>query len=65
MTNSGSMKKVCGGLKNRPAKQPLPSHKAQNFFLLIFLNGPGIALMGSLQIGTGSALGKLSCVCRS
>ena len=27
--------------------------------LLSFLNGPGIALMGSLQISTGSALGKV------
>ena len=33
--------------------------EAWNFFLLSFFNGPGIVLMGSLQISTGSALGKV------
>ena len=33
--------------------------QSADIFLLSFLNGPGIALLGSLQISIGSALGKV------
>ena len=41
-----------------PPPPPPPARSAE-IFLLSFLIGPGIALMGSLQISTGSGLGKV------
>ena len=48
-----------GGLKKSGYKAALPPCEVRIFFLLSILNGPEIALMGSLQISTGSALGKV------
>ena len=42
------------GEKSGLRSSPSPPREARNFFLL---NGPGIALMVSLQINTGSGLG--------
>ena len=50
------MKKVLGG--GGGAEQSV-CEAAPPRAKLSFLNGPGIALMGSLQISTGSALGKV------
>ena len=49
------------GLKSGATKQllPPPPREAREFFLLSFLDGSGIALMGSLQISTGSGLDKV------
>ena len=58
ITSGGSMKKV-GGLKKLGCKAASPpARSAENFFLSV-LSGPEITLMGSLQISTGSALGKV------
>ena len=50
ITSGGSIKKG-GGLKKSGCKEaPTPHVKRGFFFLLSVLNGPEIALMGSLQV---------------
>ena len=53
------MKKVCVCVGGGWGLKSLSPRKAWRLFLLSFLNGQGIALMGSLQITTGSALRKV------
>ena len=48
------------GLRSSPARAARPPRVARNFFSLGALKWSRIALMGSLQISTGSALGKSS-----
>ena len=47
-------------LRSSPARAARPPRVARNFFSLGALKWSRIALMGSLQISTGSALGKSS-----
>ena len=57
------MKEVGGLIESaalQPARAARPSRVARNFFSLGALKWSRIALMGSLQISTGSALGKSS-----